>query len=157
MIILGIDPGIADTGWGIIKSNKNQFKVIDYGSIKTKAGQDIGTRLFLLHQQLFRLLTKYKPDKMGVEKVFFGVNTKTATVVGQARGVVLLAASQKRIPIFEYTPLEVKIAITGYGRAEKKQMQKMVQTILKLKKIPRPDDAADALAIALCACFTQKR
>lgn len=156
MIILGIDPGLATTGWGIIETKNNQQKVIKYGTIKTKPNKNLPLRLQQLHQEILSLITQHKPDRMAVEKVFFGSNAKSALMVGQARGVVLLCAAQKNLSVNEYAPLQIKIAITSYGRAEKDQMQKMVKILLKLKKIPQPDDAADALAVALCDSVSKR-
>ena len=157
MIILGIDPGIADTGWGFIEIKNHQTKVINFGSIKTAAGKELSSRLLLLYQELNQLIKKFKPDKMAVESVFFGVNAKTALLVGHAKGVVLLLGAQNKLEVNEYTPLQIKIAATGYGRADKLQMQKMIQKLLNLKKIPKSDDAADALAVALCDSVSNKK
>ena len=150
-IILGVDPGIADTGFGVISLNGNNFSSIACGSIKTKAGQPTGQRLKIIHQDLQFLIKKYKPEVVGIEILFFAKNVKTAMAVSQARGVILLTIAQANLPIKEFTPLQVKIGLTGYGKASKKQIQEVVKTILKLKNIPKPDDAADALAIAICA------
>lgn len=157
MIILGIDPGLADTGWGMIELKNRQIKVIKYGLIKTPPSQKLPSRLFLLYQKVFRLIRKFTPDRIAVEKVFFGANAKTALNIGHCKGVILLAASQNKLKISEYTPLQIKIAITGYGRADKTQMQKMIQTLLKLKKKPQSDDAADALAVAYCDAVSRKQ
>lgn len=150
--ILGIDPGFADTGFGIISQQNNKFEVLDYGSIKTAAKQKFPKRIAYIYQQVNSLIKKYRPDYIAVEKLFFHTNVTTAINVGQARGVVLLAAEEYKIPIYEYTPLQVKQALTGYGAADKKQLGQMVKSILNLDKIPRPDDASDALAVAIC-CF----
>jgi len=151
-IIFGIDPGIADTGYGIIKiSNNGQLDCLGYGSIKTKANTPLPDRLAILNIELKKLLKKHKPGLVAIEQLFFCNNAKTALIVGQARGIALLTAQQMAIPIVEFTPLQVKQAVTAYGQAEKTQMQKMVKIILNLKEIPKPDDAADALAIAICA------
>ena len=151
MIILGIDPGFARTGYGLIEVNGNSFKMIDYGVIETESGLEFNLRLKKIFEDLNELIKKYKPLAVSVEKIFFCKNTKTAIDVSHARGVVILTASENNLKIFEFTPPEVKRAITGYGKAEKQQMQKMVQILLKLKEIPWPDDAADALALAICA------
>ncbi len=151
MIILGIDPGFARTGYGLIEVNGNSFKMIDYGVIETESGLEFNLRLKKISEDLNELIKKYKPLAVSVEKIFFCKNTKTAIDVSHARGVVILTASENNLKIFEFTPPEVKRAITGYGKAEKQQMQKMVQILLKLKEIPWPDDAADALALAICA------
>lgn len=151
MVILGIDPGIADTGFGIIKKDEAKITCLMYGSIKTPAKTDIADRLETISNDLNVLIKKYKPDLIAVEQLFFAKNVKTALVVGQARGVVLLTAKQNNIPLTEFTPLQVKQAVTTYGKADKTQIQRMVKMILGLSKIPKPDDAADALAIAICA------
>src|SRR3989344_8041413 len=157
MIILGIDPGIARVGWGVIEEIQNsKFKVQSYGCFETKKETDEELRLAQIFDFVTMLLDKYKPDIMSVEKLFFAANAKTASVVGQARGVILLAAGRRKIPVTSFTPLEVKVALTGYGRADKTQMQRMVQSILSLSKIPTPDDTADALAIAITASVTKK-
>lgn len=154
-IVLGIDPGLADTGFGVIKGGKNNLKVLASGSIKTKAKAPIPQRLKKIHQEINKLIKKYQPEVIAVEQIFFCKNLKTAIVVSQARGVVLLAAGQKQIPVQEFTPLQIKQALTSYGKASKNQVQQMVKFILKLEKIPRPDDAADALACALCCAQTK--
>ena len=157
MIILGIDPGTAATGFGIInklKVKNQKLKVITYGCIKTPTNLTTAERLKVLHNQLNLLIKKYKPDMVAVEDIFFFKNLKTAVKVSQARGVILLTAAKSKIPIFECTPLQVKQATTSYGRAEKIQVQKMVKTLLNLKEIPKPDDAADALAVAICCAHT---
>lgn len=150
-IILGIDPGLADTGYGIICQNGSDLSVLAYGSIKTAAKHPLAKRLETIESQLNGIIQKYKPNGAGVEQLFFCTNVKTAIAVGQARGVVLLTLSKNKIPLTEWTPLQVKQAVTGYGQADKKQIQQMVKMILKLNELPRPDDAADALAIAICA------
>ena len=152
MIILGIDPGIADTGFGVIKKEDNgDLKCLDYGSIKTKAKTPIGDRLEIINIELNKIIKKYKPSVVAVEELFFCNNQKTAIVVGQARGVVILTIKQNKVRFLEFTPLQVKQAVSTYGKASKLQVQKMVKIILGLKEIPKPDDAADALAIAICA------
>ncbi len=151
-IILGIDPGIADTGFGIIeKDDSNKIRCLDYGSIKTPAKMEMSARLELLNLELAGIIKKYRPQMIAVEQLFFCKNVKTALVVGQARGVILLTAKQNKIQTLEFTPLQVKQAVSTYGKAEKSQVQKMVKLLLNLKEIPKPDDAADALAIAICA------
>ena len=149
MIILGLDPGTAITGYGFIETEHGSYKLIDYGCIRTEAGQADNLRLLKLYDKLCELLNNCKPDQVAVEKLFFNKNTTTAVPVAQARGVLLLACTQQQLPIGEYTPLEVKQALTGYGRADKKQIQYMVSRLLQLKETPKPDDAADALAIAI--------
>lgn len=157
MIILGIDPGTATTGFGVIKKiGKQKLKLIDYGCIKTSANLSTAERLNKLHKDLNLLIKKNNPNIVAVEDIFFFKNLKTAIKVSQARGVILLTAAKLKIPIFECTPLQVKQAITSYGRAEKIQVQKMVKTLLNLKEIPKPDDAADALAVAICCAHTIK-
>jgi crossover junction endodeoxyribonuclease RuvC len=156
MIIIGIDPGTATTGWGVIKNSQNKFEYIDAGVITTPANLVLEKRLLIIHKDLRSLLNKYKPSVCALELLFFNTNAKTAMLVGQARGAVMLTIELTRIPLYSYTPLQIKMAITGYGRADKQQMQKMVQTLLKLKSIPKPDDAADALAVALTHGFSSK-
>lgn len=153
MIICGIDPGTATTGYGIIKKDKRSLQCIDYGSIKTEPFLSAAERLNKLYNELNKLFKKYQPEIVATETLYFFKNAKTAIQVSEARGVILLAAVKKRVLIKEYTPLQIKINICGYGRAEKKQVQKMVKEVLNLKEIPHSDDAADALAIALCAIY----
>ncbi|MBQ4066868.1 MAG: crossover junction endodeoxyribonuclease RuvC [Clostridia bacterium] len=150
MIILGIDPGIAIVGWGVLRYENGRFTPLAYGSIQTKAGQKAEDRLSQVYDGLCSIIEKYHPDVMSIEELFWNTNQKTGIVVAEARGVILLAARRANIPIFEYTPLQVKQAIVGYGRAEKKQVIMMVTTFLGLKEPPKPDDTADALAIAIC-------
>ncbi len=154
MIILGIDPGIADTGFGIIKKTKNSFRAEAFGTITTKKTDTLADRLQKLFDEMKGLIKKHKPERIAVERLFFAKNAKTAITVAHARGVILLAARTAGCEVREYTPLEVKQALTGYGAASKLQIQRMVRTILALKTIPKPDDAADALAIAICAAQT---
>ena len=156
MLTLGIDPGTATTGYGLITEEEDKLVFIDLGVISTSPRDTSQNRLRLIHQGIKKLIAKHKPDVVAVEKLYFGKNTKTAMVVGQARGVVLLTAAEFKIPVAEYTPLEVKMALTGYGRADKKQVQQMVKTLLKLTDVPKPDDAADALAIAICHLHSYK-
>ena len=150
MIILGIDPGIAIVGWGVIDFTGNKMKPIGFGAITTPAHTPITSRLKSIYDELVKIIDTYKPEAMAVEELFFNTNVKTAITVAHARGIVLLCASQKGIPDFEYTPLQVKQALTGYGRADKAQMQSMVKIMLGLNAVPKPDDVADALAIAIC-------
>ncbi|MCL2843682.1 MAG: crossover junction endodeoxyribonuclease RuvC [Oscillospiraceae bacterium] len=150
MTILGIDPGYATVGFGLIKGNRSRQEVITYGAITTPAGDPFAARLKQVYDDTCLLLEQFKPDAMAVEELFFNKNEKTAISVAHARGVLLLAGQAMGVPMFEYTPLQVKQAITGYGRAEKQQMMEMVKRLLKLNQIPKPDDAADALAVALC-------
>ena len=156
MIVLGIDPGIARAGWGVISKEKGVVTLLNFGCIETPKTDKEEVRLTSLFAQIKRLIQTYKPDALAIEKLFFTTNAKTAFAVGQARGVALLAAGQNGISVGTYTPLEVKLAITGYGKADKHQMQKMVQSMLKLAGIPRPDDAADALGIAITHCYSRK-
>lgn len=160
MTILGIDPGTATTGFGIIKKLKikgEKLKVIDYGCIKTAANLSTAERLEKLFVELNLLIRKYKPDIVAVEEIFFFKNLKTAIKVSQARGVILLTAAKNKSIIEEFTPLQVKQAVACYGRADKAQVQRMVKTLLNLKQIPKPDDAADALAIAICCAHSTKK
>ena len=156
MIILGIDPGIATTGWGIIKNQDSKIKLQDYGCIKTDAKSKFPVRLDIIHKELKKIINRYKPDVVAVEELFFAKNVKTAINVGHARGVVILAAVESSVPVMEYTPLQVKQALVGYGRAEKRQMQNMLKVLLGLDKIPKPDDASDALAVAFCHINSEK-
>ncbi|NLU31680.1 MAG: crossover junction endodeoxyribonuclease RuvC [Clostridiaceae bacterium] len=150
MIIFGVDPGFAITGYGVIEYKGNRFRTIDYGVITTDAKTELPQRLHILSDRLQSLLEQYKPDALSVEELFFNTNLKTAIAVGHGRGVVLLTAAKAGIPVFEYTPLQVKQAVVGYGRAKKEQVQYMVKVLLSLDSIPKPDDAADALAVAIC-------
>lgn len=156
MRIFGIDPGIARTGWAAIEVQSSNLKVQGYGCIETTPDRNISERLLEVYKEISRLIKKYQSENLAIEELFFNTNSKTAFVVGQARGVMLLAAAQNNIPVFIYTPLQIKIAITGYGRADKNQVGKMVKTILKLTEVPKPDDTADALAVALTHAFTVK-
>ncbi len=150
MIILGIDPGYAIVGFGVLDYHNNHFSVIDYGAILTDAGTPFNERLERIYDNLTAIIEKYQPEAMSVEKVFYNSNAKTVIDVSQARGVIMLAAQKNRVPVFEYTPLQVKQSVVGYGRAEKKQIQEMTRRILNLEKVPKPDDTADALAMAIC-------
>ncbi|MBU1164545.1 crossover junction endodeoxyribonuclease RuvC [Patescibacteria group bacterium] len=151
MTIMGIDPGLATTGWGILEKKGQKLALIDYGLIATNAKKEFAQRLKIINQDLAKVIKKYKPDAFGVESIYFCKNVKTALLVGQARGVILLTCIKTNKPIFDFTPLQIKQAITTYGRADKKQVQQMVKIILNLKNIPKPDHAADALACAICA------
>ncbi|NCF75356.1 MAG: crossover junction endodeoxyribonuclease RuvC [Xanthomonadaceae bacterium] len=151
MTILGIDPGFAIVGYGIIKKDKNSnISIVNYGAINTSAKDIFPDRLAQIHKELKSIIRKYKPNIVAIEELFFYKNVKTAMEVGQARGVIILTVIQSKIQIFEYTPLQIKQAVSSYGRADKNQVQEMVKKILNLKKIPEPDDAADALAAAIC-------
>ncbi len=150
MIVLGIDPGTAITGYGLVCEEDGQAMAIAYGAITTPSDLPLPDRLKLLHRDLAAVIERYHPDQSSVEQLFFNKNVRTALAVGHARGVILLTLAQANVPIYEYTPLEVKQAVTGNGRADKRQVQQMVTLLLSLSKVPKPDDVADALAIALC-------
>lgn len=150
MIILGIDPGLAIVGWGVIEYKNTKFRTMAYGSIQTPAGMRTEERLKRIFDGMNELIQKYRPDAVAVEELFFNTNITTGIRVAEARGVILLSAERASIPIQEYTPLQVKQAVVGYGRAEKKQVITMVTMLLGLEKPPKPDDTADALAIAIC-------
>ncbi len=150
MIILGIDPGIATVGYGVVSYKNGGFVFVDCGALITDAGVRVEHRLSEIYDDLYGVIKEFTPDAIAVEELFFNSNRKTAVNVCQARGVILLAAEKNGIPLFEYTPLQVKQAITGYGRAEKHQVMEMTKIMLGLEKVPRPDDAADALALAIC-------
>jgi crossover junction endodeoxyribonuclease RuvC len=156
MRILGIDPGTATTGWAIIEENKGKINPIAYGHISTSPKKSTAERLKEVADDVENIIKKYKPQEAAIEDIFFFKNVKTAVKVSQSRGAMLLTLEKKNVKIFSYTPLQVKQAITGYGRAEKKQMQLMVKNILKLKSIPKPDDTADAIAIAICHSNSRK-
>lgn len=150
MRILGIDPGYAILGYGIVEQRGNHFSVCDYGAITTDKGMEMQDRLKHIYCQLMDIIQDQQPDVVSIEELFFNKNTKTALLVGQARGVIILACANSGLRIYEYTPLQIKQGLVGYGRAEKKQVQQMVKTILKLEEIPKPDDTADALGVAIC-------
>lgn len=150
MIILGIDPGYAIVGIGVIEYVGNKFRPLEYNAITTQAHTPTSLRLKTLYDEINIFIDKYKPDAIAIEELFFNSNAKTAILVAQARGVLIVAATNKGIPIFEYTPLQIKQAVTGYGRADKNQVQQMVKMLLSLNVIPKPDDVADALAVAIC-------
>lgn len=149
MVILGIDPGIAIVGYGFLELKGNSYKVLDYGAITTEAKVPLPDRLNSIYEDMSELIEKYKPDDIAFEELFFNKNVKTAITVAQARGVEVLAAKKSHAGLYEYTPLQVKQAIVGYGRASKNQVQEMVKIILNLEKVPKPDDVADALAVAI--------
>jgi len=156
-IILGIDPGIADTGFGVIEFfSHNKLVCLDYGSIQTSAGVDLDKRLLTLSLQLKKIISKYKPEVLAIEELFFNKNIKTALTVAQARGVVMLLAAENNLEIKSYTPLQIKQSVSCYGQAKKIQVQKMVKLILNLESLPKPDDAADALAAAICSSASLK-
>ena len=150
MIILGIDPGYAIVGWGVLSYQNNSFKVLGYGAITTEADMAMFDRFKVIHEELNQIIETYHPECMAIEELFFNSNRTTAINVAQARGVLLLSAINHGLSIFEYTPLQVKQAVAGYGRAEKTQVQQMTKLLLGLNQVPKPDDTADALAIAIC-------
>lgn len=157
MIILGIDPGTATTGYGLIKKtkskkskDKNGLRCLGYGLIQTSSFLPPAERLKKINKEMNKLIRKYRPEALAVESIYFFKNLKTALPVSQAKGVILLAAANKNIPVYEFTPLQIKMTVVGYGRAEKRQVQEMIKNELNLKELPKPDDAADALAVAVC-------
>lgn len=150
MRILGIDPGYAIVGYGVLDYDRNKFSVVNYGAITTEAGKPFDSRLKEIYDDMCSLIDMAKPDCMSIERLYFTNNKTTGIDVAQARGVIMLAAAQRGIEIYEYTPLQVKQAVVGYGRAEKHQVQEMVKNILNLKEVPKPDDTADAVALAIC-------
>jgi crossover junction endodeoxyribonuclease RuvC len=156
MIILGVDPGTATTGFSIIKNGKGKQELLDFGVVFTDKKKRSEVRLREICEGLENLVKKWRVDEISLELVFFNTNAKTVLAVGESRGIVKLVAAKNNLPIFEYTPLQVKIALTGYGLAEKGQVGKMVQKAFGLKSVPKPDDAADAVAIGLCHCFSRK-
>ena len=150
LVVFGIDPGYAIVGWGAISFRTNSYKALGYGSVQTQAHTDFNARLEYIYDEIYAILNRCRPDALAIEKLYFQTNQKTAINVAEARGVTLLAAQKLKIPIFEYTPLQVKTAVTGYGKAKKPQVMEMTRRLLKLDEIPKPDDTADALAIAIC-------
>jgi len=154
MRILGIDPGTGILGFGVIEANRGKIQLVDAGVIRTPVKEDDAVRLLTIYEELTDLIVQNKPQVMSVEKLFFARNVTTAMTVSQARGVVLLCGQQAGLQLFEYTPMQIKLATTGYGKADKKQMQEMVRVLLQLKEIPKPDDAADALAAAITHSMT---
>jgi crossover junction endodeoxyribonuclease RuvC len=155
-VVLGIDPGTALTGYGIVERTGSKLRMIDYGCVETLSTTELPRRLLEIHSAVLELIDTHRPSSVGVERLFFNRNVMTAFAVGQARGVVLLAAAERGLPVFEYGPHEVKLAVTGYGRAAKDQVQRMVQAVLGMSVLPRPDDAADALAVAICLAHGQR-
>jgi len=156
MMILGIDPGYARVGWAALEVENSKFKIQKYGCIETSKNTKPQERLVDVYKQVCALIKKHKPDSLAVEELFFTTNAKTAFKVGEARGVIILAGAMQKIPVFSYTPLQVKIAVTGYGKADKPQVGRMIKAILKMKEIPKLDDTADAIAVALTHAFTKK-
>ena len=154
MIILGIDPGYAIIGYGVVRYEKNHYTTLDYGAVTTPAKTDFALRLGMVYDGVAEVLERWKPDALAAEQLFFNSNTTTAIDVAQARGVILLAAQKHGVPVFQYTPLQVKQAVVGYGRAEKSQVMEMTRLLLNLSRVPKPDDTADALAIAICHAHT---
>jgi crossover junction endodeoxyribonuclease RuvC len=151
MLALGIDPGTATTGFGLVRSlPSGEYELVDFGTVLTKTGQPMPARLSELFHKLTEVIELHQPDTSAVEQLFFQTNVKTAISVGQARGVALLALSEAHVPVGEYTPLQIKQAVTGYGKADKRQVQEMVRVLLRMDGLPKPDDAADALAVAIC-------
>lgn len=150
MVVFGIDPGYAIVGWGAISFKSNTYKALGYGSVETQAHTDFNQRLEYIYDELYSILNRCRPDALAIERLYFQTNQKTAIKVAQARGVTLLAAQKLKIPVFEYTPLQVKTAVTGYGKAKKPQVTEMTRRLLNLDEVPKPDDTADALAIAIC-------
>jgi crossover junction endodeoxyribonuclease RuvC len=156
MIIMGIDPGFAITGFGIVKYEGNKFSPIEYGAVTTKAGEPFAQRLLTIDKEISFIIERFDPNEISVEELFFNKNIKTAIMAAHGRGIALAAGARSGKPVFEYTPLQVKQAVVGYGRAEKAQVQQMVKAILNLPEIPKPDDVADALAIAVCHGHSNK-
>ncbi|WP_195984274.1 crossover junction endodeoxyribonuclease RuvC [Clostridium sp. D33t1_170424_F3] len=150
MVILGIDPGYAIVGYGVIRTERGRYIPLEHGAVVTKAGQPFNRRLEIVYDGIAEVLQKWRPEAVSLEKLFFQNNQKTAIGVAEARGVILLAAQKARVPVFEYTPLQVKLAVTGYGQAQKPQVMEMTRRLLCLKEVPKPDDTADALAMAIC-------
>lgn len=150
MVIFGVDPGYAIVGWGAVLFRANAYKALGFGAVETPAHMCFNRRLELIYDELYAIMSRCRPDAMAIEKLFFHSNKTTAIKVAQARGVTLLAAQKLAIPVFEYTPLQVKTAVTGYGKAKKPQVTEMTRRLLRLAEMPRPDDTADALAIAIC-------
>lgn len=156
MVIMGIDPGLATVGFGIVEYSKNTFSALEYGAVLTPAGKKTELRLEEIYENIDELIKASRPDAISIEKLYFNTNEKTAVNVCQARGVILLAATKNGVPIYEYTPLQIKQAVTGYGRADKKQIMYMVTKLLGLAKEPHPDDTADALAAAICHAYSSE-
>lgn len=157
MIVLGIDPGLSLTGWGVISAQtRDKITPMQYGCIRTKPTETLPERLLIINTELQRLIDTYKPEAVAIEQLFFLKKSASVALIGQARGAIVLTIALNKIPLFEYNPRSIKLALTGYGSADKHQMQHMVKTMLRLKEIPQPDDAADALAIAMCHVNTHK-
>ena len=152
MIVLGIDPGYAIVGYGVVEMKNNRYRTLEHGAVTTKAGTDFNRRLEIIYDGIAQVLAQYHPYAISVEKLYFSNNKTTGIGVAEARGVILLAAQKARVPVFEYTPVQVKLAVTGYGKALKPQVMEMTRRLLCLREVPKPDDTADALAIAICHC-----
>lgn len=150
MVVFGIDPGYAIVGWGAVLFQANKYKALGFGAVETPAHTDFNQRLEQIYDEIYSVLDRCRPDAVSIEKLYFQTNKTTAIKVAQARGVILLAAQKLKIPVFEYTPLQVKTAVTGYGKAKKPQVMEMTRRLLDLPEVPKPDDTADALAIAIC-------
>lgn len=157
MIVLGIDPGYAITGYGLVRYQSNHFDCLDYGVIATQAGTSFALRLLRISDKLDDLIKHWRPEAVAVEELFFSRNTTTAIGTAQARGVAVLSGARAGLPVFEYTPMQVKLSVSGYGKAEKIQVQQMVKILLNLQALPKPDDAADALAVAICHAHSGNR
>ncbi len=157
MRIIGIDPGTASTGFGLLEQTGNRLHLLQYGVIRTSPDIPASQRLLQIYREVSELIARYRPEVMAVEELFFNKNSRTVLAVGQARGVVMLAAARENLPVEEYTPLQVKMAVVGYGRAEKRQVQEMVRVLLGLTRRPQPDDAADALAVAICHAHSRQK
>ncbi len=154
MIVLGIDPGIASVGYGVVEKKGNKLRALEYGTFRTAAGEELPRRLSLIYEFLEGIMSRHRLDALAVEELFFAANVKTGIPVAHGRGVILLAGQRAGLTVAEYTPIQVKQAVTGYGRADKQQVQSMVKMLLNLSEVPRPDDTADALAIAICHAHT---
>ena len=156
MRVLGIDPGYAIVGWGVVEYQGNRFTPVDFGAVTTQAGQPFEQRLERVYRGVLQVMETYRPEALAIEQLFYQHNQTTVIGVAEARGVILLAASQAGVPIFEYTPMQVKQAVTGYGKAVKKQVQEMTKVFLHLSAVPKPDDTADALAMAIAHCHCSR-
>lgn len=156
-LVLGLDPGLATTGYGLVRENPSgDLELVEYGTILTQAGTPLPDRLLAIDQELSALFAKHSPDVAAVEELFFSKNVTTALIVGQARGVAILGAAREGVPVYEYKPMAIKQTITGYGKAPKSQVQEMVRMLLHLDQVPRPDDAADAVAVAICHLHNER-
>jgi crossover junction endodeoxyribonuclease RuvC len=157
MIVLGVDPGLALTGWGVVNATgRNTLSLVKYGCVVTKPAQTLTERLKIIHLTIHQIIQEYQPAEMAIEELFFAKEARTVAAVGQARGAIIIAAALANLPVHEYNPRHIKMSLTGYGSADKNQMQQMVKILLRLPDIPRPDDAADAVAMAICHLHTRK-